>query len=190
MRGSSKVLMLVLAITGLGLIDAPSAVADEPKGLDWRNGRVRLELQGMNAFRSGRRSRTGDIGFHFSVAYEMPATPRLTFSARAIPLFYYDAKDSGEDTAVGAGAGMVLRVYQVRDEYRGFFGDISANIIGATGKYDGNSGTFNFMTEVGVGYKFKSPWHVTAKVQHMSNSGLASNNSGVNTLNLGFGYTF
>lgn len=190
MRASSKVLVSILAVTALGLFDAPAAVADEQKGLDWRNGKVRLELQGMAALRSGRRSRSGDIGFHFAVEYEMPATPRLTFSARAIPFFYYDQDDSGEDTVTGAGLGVGIRVYQVREEYRGFFWELNTNLIGQSGEFEGNSGDYNFLLATGGGYKFKGPWHVSAKFQHISNAGLASHNSGINTITFGLGYSF
>ena len=58
------------------------------------------------------------------------------------------------------------------------------------GRFDGNSGSVNFFSEGGIGYKFKRDWHVAVKISHISNAGLAGSNAGVNTLGIAFGYTF
>lgn len=182
-----RILVSVAVVAGTVLVDAPAASAND---YGWKDGRWRLELSGFAAFRSGNRSRTGDFGFAGSVEYEVPLVKHLTFGIKAYPLFFYDQNDSGEDTIYGAGVGPEFRVYSNGTEHRGFFFEFGSALLATTGKFDGNSGTVNFLNEAGIGYKFKRDWHVAAKISHVSNAGFASDNSGVNSLGLAFGYTF
>ena len=73
---------------------------------------------------------------------------------------------------------------------RGWFGEIGVSVLVHTERFDGNSSKLNFMSDGGVGYKFKNDWHVSAQWRHISNSGLGDKNSGVNGLGIAIGYTF
>ena len=67
---------------------------------------------------------------------------------------------------------------------------VRSAVLATTGRLDGNSGAVNFLNEGGIGYKFKRDWHVAAKINHVSNLGFASKNSGANSLGIAMGYTF
>ncbi len=132
----------------------------------------------------------GDFGIVGSVEYEIPVVKRLTVGIKTYPFYYFDQDDAGEDTVFGVGVGPALRVYSKGAEHRGFFAEVSGVTLVTVGRFDGNSGSVNFLGEGGVGYKFKRDWHVAAKISHISNAGLAGSNAGVNTLGIAFGYTF
>lgn len=84
---------------------------------------------------------------------------------------------------------MVLRGYSKEDQ-TGWFGEGGIHLLGQTGKFEGNTGSFNFMEEVGAGYMFKNGISAAVKVNHMSNAGFAEDNAGCNTVGLGLGYRF
>lgn len=157
-------------------------------GFELKNGMWRFELAGGTAYHSGNRSRTGDKQLVGEIEYEIPQGERCTLGLRLIPLFLYDQDDKGEDTVWGGGVGLVARYYQVPNEYRGWFGELEGAALGHSGKIEGNSATMNFMIGAGVGYQFKSSWHTTLKVRHISNAGLGDNNAGANTVNVAVGY--
>ena len=182
-----RILVSAAVVAGTVSVIAPAACAND---YSWKDGRWRLELTGTTAFYSGNRSRTGDIGIQGSVEYEVPLVKHLTFGIKAYPLYFYDQNDRGEDTVFGVGVGPAFRVYSNGAEHRGFFVEVSGVTLATVGRFDGNSGTMNFFSEGGIGYKFKRDWHVAAKISHISNAGLAGSNSGVNNLGLAFGYTF
>lgn len=190
MRMRARVFAGILVAACIGLIETPVAHAGVRETFDFKNGNWRLELSGFAALRSGNRSRTGDIGSSASVEYEVPMTQHATFGLKAYPLFVFDQDDSGEDTLVGAAFGPEFRFYTKKEEYRGFFFEIGSALLGTSGKIDGNSATFNLLNEGGVGYKFKNDWHISFKISHISNAGLADSNSGVNSLGLAIGHTF
>lgn len=166
------------------------AEADAKRPFDWREGRIKLEFAAVTGIHSGRRSRTGDIGIRTTVEYEVPALKHLTVGARVMPLLYWNENGDGDNEIFGFGLGNTVRVYSNADEYRGWFGEIGIMIVGQTSRFEGNSGAFNFLTDAGAGYMFKGGWHASAKIQHMSNAGLANKNSGVNGVGFAFGYTF
>lgn len=181
----------------------PAAETDRPKpdakkkpfedDLYYRGNRLpharwRFELTTTTGFHSGTHSRDGDIGLRTNVDYEIPIVEHLTIAPRIIPLFYY-AQNHDHDDVWAGGAGVVFRGYSNGKEQRGFFGELGGHLIAQVGKFDGNSGTFNFIDELGVGYQFKSGWHVTGKVNHISNLGFAEDNGSVNHYGLGFGYS-
>jgi len=175
-------------------------------GLDIEAGRWRLELNNDFGVHQGGRDRSGDYSIHAVVEYEVPATSRVTLGLRLMPLFLYtqeDERDGGlldrwlnderyEDggTVYGAGVGLSARIYQVKDEYRGFFGELAVTALGHGNEFNGNNSNLNFLTTVGVGYQFKSDWHLQVHYQHISNASLGSHNSGANSLGIGIGYRF
>ena len=179
--------MSVLLVTG-GIVFgiAPSAEAGER----FRDGNWRLELSNTAGFSSRTRDRRGDLLTNFIVEYEVPLSGRFTVGLRLLPFFLYSQGSSNDSSFYGAGFGVVPRVYQVKDEDRGFFAEVGGHVIFHKNKLRGNSGGANFLTGVGVGYKFKSDWHAVVKIEHISNSGLAQSNSGANLLGLGVGHTF
>ena len=187
MSMGARILFGVAIVAGMVVVDAPAAYGEDSS---WKDGKWRLELSGFAAFRSGNHSRTGDFGFAGSVEYEVPLTKRLTFGIKAYPMYFYDQDDAGDDTVYGAGIGPELRLYFKGTEHRGFFVEIGSAVLATTGRLDGNSGAVNFLNEGGIGYKFKRDWHVAAKINHVSNLGFASKNSGANSLGIAMGYTF
>ena len=179
-----------IAMAASTFLGVAPAQAQEEKAYGWKDGMWRLELSAWTSIYSGHRSRSGDYGFAGSVAYEVPVSKRFSVGLKMYPLLGYDQDDSGEDTIWGVGFGPEFRFYTKPHLHRGFFFEVGTAVIAHSGKFDGNSGNINFLNEGGAGYKFKTNWHVAAKIRHLSNAGFAQSNSGVNSLGLAFGYTF
>lgn len=166
----------------------------EIKGLQWEDGRNRIEIQGWTGSRSGRRSRSDDISIVGSIEREFRLNHKLTVGARVIPLFYYRAdsnvQDNFPDTDIwGAGFGVTFRYY-FKEAQDGFFLETAESVIGQSEEFSGNSASMNFMIELGVGYEFDNNWHVSGRWRHLSNAGLAEHNAGVNAFGLGVGLSF
>ncbi len=181
------------------------ASAPAHAGLDFEEGMWRLELNSDFGVHQGSKDRSGDFGVIGFVDYEVPATSRATLGLRLMPLFVYTQdeeqdhhrfrdwfhdKDNNDDTVWGAGLGLVGRIYQVKDEYRGWYGEVGVTALVHDNEFAGNNSNLNFLSTFGVGYQFKSDWHVQAHYQHISNASLGSRNSGANTLGIGIGYRF
>lgn len=173
------VLTVLLAV---GLVGAAGA------DLKFDQGRWRLELSGSAGIHSGSTDRQGDVLATGSLEYEFPASKRTTLGLRLLPLFMYAQDD--DDNVFGAGFGLTGRIYQHAEEYRGWFGELELSALGHDDKIEGNSANLNFLTGVGVGYKFKSNWHTTLRYEHISNAGLGEHNAGANTVGLAVGFTF
>ena len=172
--------------------DFESSKADDaPQGeLGFKAARWRVEMYLGTGTSSGHRSRDGDFHLRTAVDYEIPVLKHMTVAPRLLPLTYINEAGSDGQTLYAFGFGVAVRGYSNGDEQRGWFGEGSLNVLAQTDKFTGNSGTVNFMEELGVGYMFKSRWHLAAKFNHMSNAGLASENAGLNSAGLGVGYTF
>jgi len=158
------------------------------KGNRLPHARVRLELTTSFGFHSGRHPREGDIALRTNVDYEIPIVEHLTIAPRIVPLMFY-SQDNDNDVWA-AGIGVVFRGYSNGVEQRGWYGEVGLHLLGQTNNFEGNSGYANFMEELGVGYQFKKGWHISAKVSHISNAGIALDNAGVNNYGIGFGYSF
>ncbi|MCC6490876.1 MAG: acyloxyacyl hydrolase [Candidatus Hydrogenedentes bacterium] len=168
---------------------AESAQADNAITQGFGEGRWRTEVGAATGFHSGRRDRTGDIVVKGSVEYEWPIFARATLGLRTYPLFLY-MQDDPEDTLAGGGLGIASRVYQNKDTRDGAFVEGGASVLFHSNHIEGNSATMDFLLEGGLGYQFKSNWHVTLQVQHISNGGLSDDNAGANSVGLAVGYTF
>ncbi len=120
----------------------------------------------------------------------MPATPHLTLGLRVLPCFIYEQSGRDKDTVWGAGAGVGGRLYASASEYRGLFGEVNFHALGHEHRFAGNGSNLNFLTGLGIGYKFVEGWHTVVKWEHISNANLDEDNSGVDTVVLGVGYTF
>jgi hypothetical protein len=193
--GMRKITVLLSAIT-LMLTWSNSAnasnVFQELKELKWEDGRLRIEAQGWSGVRSGRRSRSGDIGVVGTVEKEFALYQKLTVGVRAIPIFIMDESDKdGRDaeTIYGVGVGISIRRY-LNGVEDGWYAEYNESIIGQSKKFRGNSGNFNFMSEIGIGYEFENDWYVSAKWRHLSNAGIANKNAGVNGVGIGIGFSF
>jgi len=184
----------------LGLACGPAQA-----GLNLEEGRWRLELNNDFGIYQGSQDRTGDYGLIGFVDYEVPATSRATLGLRLMPLFVFDQSDKSDrrpfrrhlserkgegETVWGGGVGVVGRIYQVKDEYRGWYGEASLLPIVHHNNFARNSSNLNFLSTFGVGYQFKSDWHLQVHYQHISNASLGSRNSGTNTVGVGIGYRF
>ena len=150
-------------------------------------GRWRLELTGASGVHQGSRDRSGDESASLTVEYEFPAARRLTLGLRVTPLFMYDDPDH---TVWGAGAGLTLRVYRVKDEYRGLYCELEESVLVHHHRISGNSSNLNFQTGAGIGYQFRNNWHVVVRYAHISNASLGKRNAGANSIGVGLGFTF
>lgn len=168
----------------------------------FQDGWWRTELFGATGIHSGSKDRDDEFMINGTVEYEFPLAQRTTLGLRMMPLFVYtqddDDKeflgltyyDSNDDTVWGGGAGLALRFYTVKGEYRGFYGEIEGQILGHSNEFEGNSSNLNFLTGAGLGYKFAKDVSLFVKYNHISNAGLGDKNSGVNTIGIGLGYDF
>ena len=152
------------------------------------DGHWRLELSGATDLSKGLSGNPGDALGVFSVEYEFPYMPYGTIGLRGIPLLYYG--QNGYDDVVGAGLGIGTRLYHVKNEYRGFFLEGESHVLFHIERFQSNGSNINFLSGVGLGYKFKNDWHVVLKYEHISNASLASENVGVDTIGLGIGWSF
>lgn len=188
---------------GIAVVFSSHAAAE----LQFDEGHWRLELSAGLGIHSGSQDRTGDVLVTGTVEYEFPATQRTTLGLRLLPLLVYVQDDSNRrdwldweewdeprigdgDTVFGAGAGLSYRIYTQKQTYRGLFFEVSGVALGHVNKINGNDSNFNFLTGGGVGYKFKNDFHTILKYEHISSAGIGSPNRGVNTVGLGFGYSF
>lgn len=189
-----------LAAAGLVFWSAPAG-AD----LNFKDGMWRVEVNNDFGVHQGSRDRSGDYSINGIVEYEIPATSRVTLGLRLMPLFIYNQDEEKDyrvfrrvfddngydgDTVWGGGFGIGGRIYQVKDEYRGWFAEAGVNALLHANEFNGNNSNLNFISGIGVGYQFKSDWHVQLHYQHISNASLGSENSGANSLGLGLGYRF
>jgi hypothetical protein len=189
-------------VIGFGVLCIPAHA-----GLQLDEGMWRIELNNDFGVHQGSRDRSGDYGLIGFVDYEVPASSRATLGLRLMPLFvytqddenedhrilrglFYDGDNEDDDTVWGAGLGLVGRIYQVKNEYRGWYGEVGVTAFVHDNRFLGNSSNLNFLSTFGVGYQFKSNWHIQAHYQHISNASLGSRNSGANTLGIGIGYRF
>jgi hypothetical protein len=184
------VVLIALTVFSSGVAEANSVsdFAQDLKDLKWEDGRLRIEGQAWTGTRSGRRSRSDDFSVVGTVEKEFDLGHRLTVGVRAIPLFYYDEHRSDEEIWA-AGGGVSLRWY-THDAMDGWFVEYSESLVAQSDKFRGNSGSLNFMSEVGLGYEFNNNWHIAAKWRHLSNAGIANRNSGVNGVGVAVGFSF
>ena len=170
---------------GMGLFAGMLALAS-PAQADFSEGQWRLELQGANGFDSGSTDRSDDQLYGVNIEYEFPVLPRATLGLRLYPTLIYD----GPDTVWAGGGGLSFKAYQKKDEYRGFFFELNTAALYNSPEFVGNTSEVNFLSGGGVGYQFNNNWHVTAKLEHISNAGLGDRNQGINLFGLAFGVRF
>ncbi len=149
----------------------------------------RFEVTGGGGLPGGSRKaeRDGDIMFTGTVDYEIPFMAYGAFGPRLMPIFVYDQRRA--DVVVGGG-GLAIRVYHVKDEQRGFFLEGEALVLGHYHRFRGDGSHVDFITGGGVGYKCRAGWHAIVKFEHISNAGISRDNSGVNVLSAGMGWSF
>lgn len=173
------------AMTALAsVVLQPQATA---RPIDFDAGHWRLELQGAGAVHSSKTDREGDYYVTASVEYESPWLRHVAFGIRAYPLFLYPEPQP----IYGAALGLVFRFYRDPSMDKGWYAEAGVAPMWHSRYFSDNSSRLNFLDELGIGYKFPhNPWHISAKYQHISNASIGSENAGVNSFSLGFGYTF
>lgn len=192
MRMNFSVAALIVATALTTLLSPTTAqagfIGEVKEGFS--EGNWRLEATVATGTRSGRNSRTGDMLYLTTIEYEWPVYARATLGLTAYPLFVYDQSDEGDDTVAGGGIGLAGRYYFAGEDRSGWYGEVGVGVVGHSNKFDGNSGSFNFVTEAGIGYQFQNDWHLAVQIRHFSNGGFADRNSGTNAVGLGIGYSF
>ncbi len=161
---------------------------------DFKQGHWRFEsLGGIGLSSSDESDRKGDYYFASSLGYEWPIyKSRREVGLRAYPvlLYYQDRNDKGENDAVCAGSfGPVIRWYE-STIHKGGYLEIGVSLLWNSHLFRSNAARWNALTEMGVGYKLDSDWHVALKFQHISNGQTRSPNRGVNAVALCFGFAF
>lgn len=175
--------VVAAAVAVLCVTWAPAAQAG---GVRFSEGHWRQELTLSNGFHAGKRNRESDRFASLAFEYEAPFRKRATLDFRIYPgLAYFE---SGESTLYAGGFGIGVRLYQ-KKELKGWYGEIMGSVLLMSGKLRGNGSSVNLFNEAGLGYQFDR-WHVSLKVQHISNAGISRDNDGVNAVGLGFGYNF
>lgn len=198
-----SVAVLALILCGLMAPTAHAGISDT---------HLRTELSLGKGVHSGNFNRNDDFMATLSLEWAFAVAPRVELGLRGIAM-YYDAdmddglqdwgdavdsllddfdldSDYGDDTILGIGFGIAARFYTKKEAYNGVFFEVAGHALAHDGHIPGNSSNFNFYTTGGIGYQFKSNWHVIAKCGHISNAGLGSNNSGSNVASIGVGYSF
>jgi hypothetical protein len=170
---------------------AGSALAEEAAG-PFAEGTWRLDLTAMAGLDTGSVDRGGDVLVAGTAAYEVAVAPHATLQLRAMPLFGYfeSSRDEGHaEDLLGGGVGLGALLF-LRDTYDGWYAEACVTCVWHTGEIEGDSSSFDFLSELGVGYQFENDWHVTLKWAHLSNAGFGDDNSGANTIGLSFGRLF
>jgi len=153
--------------------------------IQFNDGQWRLELSGFESFKND--AVKDDLSFFGSVEYEFPATAHTKLSFRGYPAFVF----CSSAPIYGVGLGVAGRIYQHAEQYDGLFAELGVSALWHSREFPGINTHFNFLSEVGIGYKFPDTgWHVTLKAQHISNANLGSKNSGINNVGIAAGYTF
>ena len=162
-------------------------------GLAMKDGVWRLEIQGNVGTNIGKGKHSDDFYAVAELEYEMPFAERWTFALKLIPALIMDQSDPDDEydhMVYGAGFGIGFRVYQRPQERTGFFLEAGGSAIAHKNRFSGNGSNVNFLTEFGLGYKWRNDWHVTAKWQHISNASTNEDNDGTNAWGLAVGKTF
>ena len=155
-------------------------------------GKLRVEGAAMKIFDSKSR-KLGEDYYGIIAEYEMPLTQRLALGLRFEPLFVYPTdghslhNDSGSDLMYGTALGAAARFYQ--HEQKGLFVEGTLSALWHTNEFLGDASQLDFVTGGGLGYQFLN-FFLTLKVEHTSNGGLYSENSGINAFGLGAGFRF
>jgi hypothetical protein len=161
---------------------------------EFKEGKWRTEFTGAAGLSTGELSDRGDdTYFSGSIEYQWPIHEHATLGIRSYPLLAYlqDRNDKKQsDTVYAYGGGLALRLYQKKNEQKGFFGEIGSSLMRNDPLYRDNASHLNFLSEVGIGYKFDSGKHIALKYQHISNAGMERPNAGINGIALSVGFTF
>jgi len=161
---------------------------------DFNQGHWRFEsMGGIGLSSSDESDRKGDYYFASSIGYEWPIyKSRREVGLRGYPILLYDQDRNDKDmsdTVYAAAFGPVIRWYESTNHKGGYL-EIGVSLLWNSHLFRSNAARWNALTEMGVGYKFDSDWHVALKLQHISNGQTRSPNNGVNAVALCFGFAF
>ena len=196
------VAILVLALVGIA----------NPAQAAFSDGHWRAELTLGQGVGGSSIDRDDDFMTTLSLEYAFPVASRVELGLRGMA-FYYDADTNNdlddldefvesliddfdlrssinEESVYGLGFGIAARFYVKKNEYRGCFIELATHALAHEGNIPGNNSNINFYSTAGIGYQFKSGWHLVGKYGHISNAGLGSSNSGSNVASIGVGFSF
>lgn len=161
---------------------------------DFKQGHWRFESLGCSGLSSSDESdRKGDYYLASSFEYGWPIYKSRTYvGIRTYPalIYYQDRNDKGENDMVFAAAlGPVMRQYRYMS-HKGFYWEIGISPLWNSRLFRCNASRWNLLSEIGVGYKFDTDWHIAFKFQHISNANTRTPNKGVNAIALCLGFTF
>jgi len=195
-----RCLFLIFTLLILSSI-SPLPLAAQDEGY-FHQGWWRVEAGLAAGTYSGLVSRSGDLMGTGIVEYEGPLTRRVTLGLRLMPLFIYDEESNsleqedgtslriGGNTLFGGGFGLSARIYSIPKEHRGLFAETGGTALFHSNRLEGNGSNINFLTGVGLGYKFVNRWHAVFKYEHISNAGFSDRNQSANVTGFGIGYSF
>ena len=195
MLNSHQVRKVLFLSMYLVIVPAPRAFCGDMGFFDdFKQGHWRFEsIGGVGLSSPDESDRKGDYYFASSLGYEWPIyKSRREVGLRGYPvlLYYQDRNDNGKDDTVYAGSfGPVIRWYE-STSHRGGYLEIGVSLLWNSHLFRSNASHWNALTEMGVGYKFDSDWHIALKFQHISNAQTRSPNEGVNALVMCLGFEF
>jgi hypothetical protein len=105
-------------------------------------------------------------------------------------IYFQDRNDNGEsDTIYATALGPLMRWYRDID-HKGPYWELGVSAVWNSHHFRRNAARWNALSEIGIGYKFESDWHIALKFQHISNGQTRSPNEGVNALVFCLGFQF
>jgi hypothetical protein len=161
---------------------------------DFDKGHWRFETLGGSGLSSpDKADRKGDYYFASSIGYEWPIyKSRGEVGLRWYPalIYFQDRNDNGEsDTIYATALGPLMRWYRDID-HKGPYWELGVSAVWNSHHFRRNAARWNALSEIGIGYKFESDWHIALKFQHISNGQTRSPNEGVNALVFCLGFQF
>lgn len=151
-------------------------------------GELRLEGSAMRMFKTDS-TKLGNTYYSGIAEYEFSVLPSLKLGLRLQPLFLYPTKDE-EWPMYGLGAGVAGRLYLSPLDSKGLFVEASVTPLWHSNEFVNSTSRIDILSEAGVGYKFGCNVHLTLKVEHLSNMGMADRDAGVNGVGIGAGFSF
>lgn len=195
MQNNYQVRKVLFLSISLAIAPASKAFCGDMGFFDnFKQGHWRFEsLGGIGLSSPDESDRKGDYYFASSLGYEWPiCKSHKEVGLRGYPVLLYDQDRNDKDksdTVYAAAIGPVIRWYESMNHKGGYL-EIGVSLLWNSYLFRSNASHWNALTEMGVGYKFDSDWHVALKLQHISNGQTRFPNEGVNAVALCFGFAF
>ena len=163
----------------------PAAAAGKEK-VEKPDTHLRLEISGYRAFTGDKAN--GDYYISGAVELEIPVVNHASLGLRLLPLFLYPDKEDHADI-YGIAAGIGGRLYTGADN-TGVFLEAGASALWSMDKLKLHDSTVGFLGDCGLGYQFRSGWHLSVKAQHISDTGMGDLTGGTNGVGVATGFSF